>query len=1121
MDGYALVDNYPIDYGEDGDYSVGTGGSYTAGCPDTIDIIGVTVKSGSIIKKGGFIGGGASGGNTVNITDCTIESGVKIGCNADGTPSESPYVGSFAGRISGTISNCVSYADVYGTNHVGGIVGHKSQSMGPFNILNCKFYGNVIATGSYAGGIVGSGYTSDTAPNTPCVTIENCLATGTVTGSDYVGGIIGIEKVVQCWDNGIGYIRNNRFTGTINASSAEYVGGIIGYMRSLNRYTIIENNYFSSTCKATNGIGGVEYIDTNCSTHETASGVTYINTEGNASECPTIAGCDWRKDHNRTDDPLGADAAKLCYTESAEVKVTKLDISGKFKTEYLVGEKLDLTGIVLTATWSDGTTSTPMLDDVTVSSFDSSTPGEKTIIITYRTASTSTKVTVKKAAGKIDVTISVLGDSKHGDSGSVHTYAGGGLTPWVSATTYSVDSNATVWTVLKKCLDENGYSYSNPSGNYVVSINGLAEFTNGKNSGWMYTLNGSYPTLGVSQQYLNDGDVIVFHYTDDYTVEKHGFPNDKTTVKEVIRLIDKIGTVTLNSKDAIQAARAAYNKLSATDKDQVYNYDTLTAAEAKLSQLQVQDAINKINLIGTVTLNSGSKIDAAWNAYNPLTTEQKLQVTNRGTLAKAQETYNNLKAEETEKLIDEIDDEITLESEDAIVKARKAYDALTKTQQGLVDKEHLDKLKAAELALAELKATETDKEKAQEVIDLIKKLGTITMESAEDVEAARAAYEKLTDIQKTLVTNYDDLVKAEDTLEDLCNFRTFENIYINTGDYMETLGVPNVGSIGGEWMVIGMARSGRIVPDGYYDNVLSYVELNIDENERLHNAKSTDNSRLILALTAIGKDVTDVGGHNLLAGLNEMKYIQYQGINGPIWALIAFDSGNYPVPTDGDVTREILIQTILDAQLADGGWALSGSNADSDMTGMALQALAPYYGSNEAVKLAVDAAVETLSLMQNADGSFSSVDGASSESISQVIVALTALGINPDKDERFIKNDISVLDALISYYVTGGGFRHIMTGERDGMATEQAYYALTAYYRFLMKQTSLYDMTDVIDMGGDPEVETTLPTETEAAEEPEDKGGFPWWVVIVVLCAGGACAAVVILLPKFKKGKFL
>ena len=139
-----------------------------------------------------------------------------------------------------------------------------------------------------------------------------------------------------------------------------------------------------------------------------------------------------------------------------------------------------------------------------------------------------------------------------------------------------------------------------------------------------------------------------------------------------------------------------------------------------------------------------------------------------------------------------------------------------------------------------------------------------------------------------------------------------------------------------------------------------------------------------------------------------------------------------------------------------------------DMTAMAVQALAPYY-ENAQVKAAVDAALTFLAGVQNADGTFSEIPGtdASAESTAQVIVALTALGIDPTADSRFVKSGVSVVDALCGFYVTGGGFRHTAGGERNGMATEQGYYALAAYYRFVNAQTRLYDMSDVtIQTGG-------------------------------------------------------
>lgn len=275
-----------------------------------------------------------------------------------------------------------------------------------------------------------------------------------------------------------------------------------------------------------------------------------------------------------------------------------------------------------------------------------------------------------------------------------------------------------------------------------------------------------------------------------------------------------------------------------------------------------------------------------------------------------------------------------------------------------------------------------------------------------------------------------------------------------TGDYLASLGEPTAGSTGGEWMVLGLSRSGREVPEGYYDSAVAYVREHIDENERLHPTNCSTNCRFIIALTAIGRDVTDVDGHNLLAGLNELGYIRKAGISGLIWTLIAFDCGNYPMPQGMD--REALVQGILDFQNTQGGWANSGSTADPDVTAMAIQALAPYRQENPAVQAAVDRAVTLLSEMQDSGGRF----GSTSESNAQVIVALATLGVDPNTDPRFVKDGASAVDGLLCYYTEGGGFRHVLSGKRDGMATEQGYYALTAYFRLLEGKSPLYQMAE-------------------------------------------------------------
>ena len=164
------------------------------------------------------------------------------------------------------------------------------------------------------------------------------------------------------------------------------------------------------------------------------------------------------------------------------------------------------------------------------------------------------------------------------------------------------------------------------------------------------------------------------------------------------------------------------------------------------------------------------------------------------------------------------------------------------------------------------------------VEDLIDAIGAnVTLDSEAAITAAKSAYDALSDEDKALVDadKVDALTAAIIRLNQLKHadlMANLDTIYKTTGDFMATLGTPTVNSTGGEWMVIGLARSGRTVPAGYYDNVVEYVKANADANERLHPTKVTDNARVILALTAIGKDVTNVGGHNLLKGLDSMDW---------------------------------------------------------------------------------------------------------------------------------------------------------------------------------------------------------------------------------------------------------
>lgn len=275
---------------------------------------------------------------------------------------------------------------------------------------------------------------------------------------------------------------------------------------------------------------------------------------------------------------------------------------------------------------------------------------------------------------------------------------------------------------------------------------------------------------------------------------------------------------------------------------------------------------------------------------------------------------------------------------------------------------------------------------------------------------------------------------------------------------------PTVNSIGGEWLVLGMARSGVEVPDGYFEAYYQNVEAHVAACQGVLDArKYTEYSRVILALTAIGKDPADVAGYNLLAPLADYDQTVFQGINGPVFALLALDSTGYSLPEcpagKTQATRETYLQMLLDKELEGGGWSFAGGAVEADMTAMALQALAKYRDV-EPVAEAVERGVEILSGLQNEQGGFTLNGEASCETAAQVVVALTELGIRPD-EERFVKNGVSALDWLLSFRTADGGFSHLPGGEADQMATEQAFYALAAVYRLETGMSSLYDMQDV------------------------------------------------------------
>lgn len=673
----------------------------------------------------------------------------------------------------------------------------------------------------------------------------------------------------------------------------------------------------------------------------------------------------------------------------------------------------------------------------------------------------------------------------------------------------TIDDSSTMMSCLLAALDEKGYTQSGAEYNYISEINGLSAFDGGYSGGWMGTLNDWFVNEGfgaftVAAGTLEAGDEIRILYTSyGYGEDLGGFwSNNDKTVKDVVfstgelsqafdpQVHDYVLTVPAGTTGIVVTPTAANKNFQVRTSDEAgqeyKRNDTIPVSDGAVIYVTCGDP-------SWPTMNGG-----AYGSADSVPAEQY--------------AFHILVEvdEAVAAVIDKISriGTVTTDSRTAIQTARVAYDALTDKQKEAVT--NYSVLTDAEAALAAL-----DQAAADAVAQKIDAIGMVTAASEAAISEAREAYDALSAEQKALVSNYTELTDAEAALAIVkLPQADAKAVYKSTGDYLQALAAandPTVSEVGGEWLVLGLARSGREVPEGYYENVLAYVAENINEKGQLHARKSTDNARLILALTAAGYDVTDVGGHNLLLGLSDYDYTVWQGINAAVFALIAYDTGAYEIPTvyDGGVqnSREKLIAYILDAQLEDGGWTLWGNNADTDLTAMAVQSLAPYYDTNADVKAAVDKALAKLSGMQNAVGGFGSVDGSSTESCAQVIVALTALGIDPEKDARFIKNGRSAVDAMCDFYVEDGSFKHIASGKSDLMATEQAYYALTAYARFLDEETSLYDMTDVPAPDKDQGSTDVAPDTTNP--ETGDSTALPVLFAVMALSLAGLAATAV------------
>ena len=378
---------------------------------------------------------------------------------------------------------------------------------------------------------------------------------------------------------------------------------------------------------------------------------------------------------------------------------------------------------------------------------------------------------------------------------------------------------------------------------------------------------------------------------------------------------------------------------------------------------------------------------------------------------------------------------------------------------------------AMELELTVLgTSVDTDKAAADAVTALIDDIPTpVTLESESKITAARDAYDKLTDPQQALVSNYDKLTAAEAALAALKDAQDDTDYLAQMNKtlayILSAVEDPNLGSTHGEWAVLAEARGKKSAPTWYSlyaSNIADYLE------EHGSFSKRGTYTRVVLAFTALGQDASNLKLHgttyDLTAKLLEKKadgnYYAAAGISTvSAFNLIALDSR--PYASSNTEIRDAIVDHLLSIQRETGAWSDRSDNSNNsvDATAMVLQALARYQ-SNAAVRAATDKALTWLSSVQTSTGF------GSAEADAQVIVALSALGIDCMTDERFTKSGANVMKNLLRYAEANGSFVHDRSDDTTAdneMSTEQAAYALVAYWRFKNRASgmrALYDMRD-------------------------------------------------------------
>lgn len=278
--------------------------------------------------------------------------------------------------------------------------------------------------------------------------------------------------------------------------------------------------------------------------------------------------------------------------------------------------------------------------------------------------------------------------------------------------------------------------------------------------------------------------------------------------------------------------------------------------------------------------------------------------------------------------------------------------------------------------------------------------------------------------------------EAENIAESIIGYNLTASGSDTAQQWLDTVLARSIGS--SEWYFFALKSYDASLDFSVYSKALAAYS----EGGELPKAASS-RQKTALALAACGIRSTDF----MRSVLDDT--VGKQGIMSYVFGLHLINNGL----ASSAHTADSVVRVLLERQLSDGGWAVGGSYGDPDVTAMTLQALAPYYPVSAAVKTAADKALEFLSAKQTDSGGYKSYGVENAESSAQVIAALSALGIDIFTDARFIKKGRTVLDGMLQFRLSDGGFSH-KGGAADSTATQQVFFALSALIAFQKGESS-------------------------------------------------------------------